>query len=107
LGRVGSATEGGQPVQTAAIAISSVEGGSAALPCDITARENDSVYLVLWYRQDSGTPIYRYYVCMRFFGTDRTVVKCKYCACMGFFGTHRTEGPLKVMYCVCIIVWYR
>ncbi len=44
---------------------------------------------------------------MRFFGTDRAVVKYKYCACMGFFGTHRTAGPLKVMYCVCIIVWYR
>ncbi len=64
FGRVGSAADGGQAAQTAAIAISSVEGGSAALPCDITARENDSVYLVLWYRQDSGTPIYRYCTCI-------------------------------------------
>jgi hypothetical protein len=42
------------------VAVTSVEGGSAELPCDIAAKENDSVYLVLWYRQDSGTPIYRY-----------------------------------------------
>jgi hypothetical protein len=43
----------------AALAVTSMEGGSADLPCDIAAKENDSVYLVLWYRQDSGTPIYR------------------------------------------------
>ena len=38
-----------------------VEGGIAELPCDIQAPTiGDSVYLVLWYRKDSGTPIYRY-----------------------------------------------
>ena len=36
----------------------------ADLPCDITSgaathSAGDSVYLVLWYRKDSGTPIYR------------------------------------------------
>ena len=37
-----------------------VEGGIAELPCDIKAPiPGDSVYLVLWYRKDSGTPIYR------------------------------------------------
>ncbi len=30
---------------------------------------------VLWYRQDSGTPVYRYCTSMRFFGTRRTVVQ--------------------------------
>ena len=31
------------------------------MPCDISApAAGDSVYLVLWYRKDSGTPIYSY-----------------------------------------------
>ena len=38
-----------------------VEGGRADLPCDIEAKSaDDSVYLVLWYRKNSGTPIYRF-----------------------------------------------
>ncbi len=38
-----------------------VEGGRADLPCDIEAKsQDDSVYLVLWYRKNSGTPIYRF-----------------------------------------------
>ena len=41
--------------------VMTVEGGIAELPCDIKApTHGDSVYLVLWYRKDSGTPIYRY-----------------------------------------------
>ena len=40
--------------------VMTVEGGIAELPCDIRAPSvGDSVYLVLWYRKDSGTPIYR------------------------------------------------
>ena len=40
--------------------VMTVEGGIAELPCDIQAPTiGDSVYLVLWYRKDSGTPIYR------------------------------------------------
>ena len=40
--------------------VMTVEGGIAELPCDIKAPiPGDSVYLVLWYRKDSGTPIYR------------------------------------------------
>lgn len=38
----------------------SVEGESAQLPCDITPpNPRELVYLVLWYRQDGGEPIYR------------------------------------------------
>jgi len=38
-----------------------VEGHSVELPCDLTPpNKNESVYLVLWYRQDEGgEPIYR------------------------------------------------
>ena len=40
-----------------------VEGGRADLPCDIEAKsQDDSVYLVLWYRKNSGTPIYRFVI---------------------------------------------
>lgn len=43
------------------VSVVTVEGGRAELPCDITApADGDSVYLVLWYRKDSGTPIYSY-----------------------------------------------
>eukprot|EP00095_Tigriopus_kingsejongensis_P004299 snap_masked-scaffold346_size200932-processed-gene-0.5 protein:Tk04299 transcript:snap_masked-scaffold346_size200932-processed-gene-0.5-mRNA-1 annotation:"RT01315p" len=41
--------------------IVTVEGGRAELPCDISAPSpGDSVYLVLWYRQESRTPIYSF-----------------------------------------------
>lgn len=37
-----------------------VAGEAVYLPCDIsTQAENDQVALVLWYREDLGTPIYR------------------------------------------------
>ena len=36
-------------------------GGNAGLPCDLVpSQPGDSVYLVLWYRQDDKTPIYSY-----------------------------------------------
>ena len=44
----------------AEVTVLTVEGGRADLPCDIAAKsKDDSVYLVLWYRKNSGTPIYR------------------------------------------------
>ena len=44
----------------AEVSVLTVEGGRADLPCDIAAKsKDDSVYLVLWYRKNSGTPIYR------------------------------------------------
>ena len=51
------------------VVVTTVEGGRVDLPCDIKSpTPGDSVYLVLWYRKDtgtsskeSGTPIYRYY----------------------------------------------
>lgn len=44
--------------------VSGVEGGNVHLPCNISIAENshheeDNVVLVLWYREDLGTPIYR------------------------------------------------
>jgi len=36
-------------------------GGNAELPCDIMpADPNDEVYLVLWYKDSAGKPLYRY-----------------------------------------------
>ncbi|KAG8237588.1 hypothetical protein J437_LFUL003316 [Ladona fulva] len=40
--------------------IEAVAGEPVYLPCDITTVEkDDAVLLVLWYREDLGTPIYR------------------------------------------------
>jgi len=37
-----------------------VVGGNAELPCEITPTDpNDEVYLVLWYKDLAGKPLYR------------------------------------------------
>lgn len=42
------------------IDVAAVARGIAELPCDVTSNNpNDPVRLVLWYRADSATPIYR------------------------------------------------
>ena len=53
--------ERGQTPPSPPYLVATVEGGQAELPCDIPSGPGvrDSVYLVLWYRKDSGTPIYR------------------------------------------------
>jgi hypothetical protein len=39
--------------------VTAVAGDAVYLPCDITTDSGDAVLLVLWYREDLGTPIYR------------------------------------------------
>lgn len=35
-------------------------GETVYLPCDVSTQDpNDDVVLVLWYRADKGTPVYR------------------------------------------------
>ena len=42
------------------IDVAAVARGVAELPCDVTSNNpNDPVRLVLWYRAESATPIYR------------------------------------------------
>ncbi|KZS12973.1 putative Hemicentin-1 [Daphnia magna] len=36
-----------------------LSGKTAVLPCDITPPTLDSLYLVLWYKNDSDFPIYK------------------------------------------------
>lgn len=39
--------------------IESLVGETVNLPCNVTSYADDEVVLVLWYRDDIGTPIYR------------------------------------------------
>ena len=57
-----------QAPESPPLTVARVEGGQADLPCDISSGPSarDSVYLVLWYRKDSGTPIYRFRPLIRF-----------------------------------------
>lgn len=38
--------------------VTSVEGESVELSCDITAPKHDKLHMVLWYKNDDGVPIY-------------------------------------------------
>jgi hypothetical protein len=41
--------------------IDAIVGETIYLPCNISTHEHgDDVVLILWYREDKGTPIYRY-----------------------------------------------
>jgi len=45
------------------IEVESLVGGRAEFPCDVNPlpdRRDDSVHMVLWFRDDFGKPIYRY-----------------------------------------------
>lgn len=54
-----------------------VEEGRVDMPCDISAPSlGDSVYLVLWYRKHSGTPIYRYKFHIKSYPTLRLPRPC-------------------------------
>jgi hypothetical protein len=40
--------------------IEALIGETVYLPCNISTQEiNDDIELILWYREDKGTPIYR------------------------------------------------
>lgn len=40
--------------------VQGVLGKKTALPCDITARDkDDAVYMVLWFKDADGEPLYR------------------------------------------------
>lgn len=46
-------------VAATALPVMSVEGTSVQLPCDVTAPSHDKVYMVLWFKDDAGLPLYR------------------------------------------------
>lgn len=41
-----------------------LSGETIYLPCNISTYEGDDAVLILWYRDDKGTPIYRYVLLM-------------------------------------------
>ncbi|KAG8237628.1 hypothetical protein J437_LFUL017868 [Ladona fulva] len=64
-----TANEGGKEFQTkisrmSSVAVEAVVGRSVALPCDIEPLEKeDRVYMVLWFREAAGKPMYRSVTC--------------------------------------------
>lgn len=40
--------------------VQAVEGMVAQFPCDLGTAANDKVYMVFWFRDDAGIPLYRY-----------------------------------------------
>ncbi|XP_050308280.1 nephrin [Anthonomus grandis grandis] len=45
---------------TTVLDIQAVEGKSVSLPCDVTPPGHDKVYMVFWFQQGSGYPIYSF-----------------------------------------------
>lgn len=41
------------------IDVQAVEGNRISLPCPLIAPSRDKVYMVLWFRDDAGIPLYR------------------------------------------------
>uniref|UniRef100_A0A182FAV5 Uncharacterized protein n=1 Tax=Anopheles albimanus TaxID=7167 RepID=A0A182FAV5_ANOAL len=49
-----------QFVEMSTVTVEAVLGRTASLPCDIEPEEtNDRVYMVLWFRESAGKPLYR------------------------------------------------
>lgn len=42
-----------------AVDFHAVEGRKISLPCPLSAPSRDKVYMVLWFRDDAGIPLYR------------------------------------------------
>ena len=42
--------------------VQAVEGMVAQFPCDLGTAANDKVYMVFWFRDDAGIPLYRYVI---------------------------------------------
>lgn len=47
-------------ISVAAIDVQAVEGKSVTLPCDLKPPGHDKVYMVFWFQDDAGIPLYRY-----------------------------------------------
>lgn len=47
------------PVAVKAVDVEGVEGMQVSLPCPLAASASDKVYMVLWFRDGVGIPLYR------------------------------------------------
>lgn len=47
------------PAGVRTVDIQAVEGMTASFPCDLGTPANDKVYMVFWFRDDAGIPLYR------------------------------------------------
>ncbi|XP_068217398.1 nephrin-like isoform X2 [Palaemon carinicauda] len=46
--------------QISVLTVTGIKGGSAALPCDVSHPRDDTIFLILWFRDNLTTPIYRF-----------------------------------------------
>lgn len=46
-------------VAVVTVDMQAVEGKSVELPCNVTPPGHDKVYMVFWFRDDAGIPLYR------------------------------------------------
>lgn len=53
------------PITVRAVDVQAVEGKGVSLPCPLKPPESDKVYMVLWFRDDAGIPLYRYVLRVR------------------------------------------
>ncbi|CAH2264986.1 jg5049 [Pararge aegeria aegeria] len=58
--------------------VQAVEGMVAQFPCELGTAANDKVYMVFWFRDDAGIPLYRE-VLPRFLPQSRIVVAEQHC----------------------------
>lgn len=40
--------------------VQAVEGMSAQFPCELATPTHDKVYMLFWFKDDAGIPLYRY-----------------------------------------------
>lgn len=57
------------------IEVEGVEGNRISLPCPLAAPSKDKVYMVLWFRDDAGIPLYRYVLEILQITTEESVMK--------------------------------
>eukprot|EP00102_Acyrthosiphon_pisum_P024101 XP_016661311.1 PREDICTED: uncharacterized protein LOC107884188 [Acyrthosiphon pisum] len=61
LSTMGASPELASEVTVPLVPVDAVEGRTVKFPCDVSSpNPADKVYMVFWFKDDSGVPLYRY-----------------------------------------------